>query len=57
MSGNADLAAAIEACNPSDRMSNNWPLDLKCRRQRRQDSALKIAALADRANQERMAGL
>jgi hypothetical protein len=38
-------------------MSNNWSLDLKYRRQRRQDAALKIAALAERAKQERMAGL
>ena len=50
-------AAVIEACNPSDRISNNWSLDLNCRRQLRQDSALKIAALAERAKQERMAGL
>lgn len=50
-------AAVIEACNPSDRISDSWAPDLKCRREMRQDAALKIAAMAERAKQQRMAGI
>jgi len=49
--------AVIEACNPSDRLSNGSMPDLKCRRELRNDAAVKIAALTDAAKSQRMAGL
>ena len=47
----------IEACNPTDMLTNGPSPDLQCRRELRRDAAVKIAALADSAKRERMAGL
>lgn len=49
--------AVIEACNPSDRLSEGPMPDLKCRRELRRDAAIKIAALTESARANRMAGL
>lgn len=49
--------AVIEACNPADRLSEGPMPDLKCRRELRQDAAVKIAALTENARSQRMAGL
>lgn len=48
--------AIIEACNPTERLSNGPQPDLKCRAELRRDAAVKIAALTQ-AQYQRMAGL